>query len=105
MKRIERPADLWLMPKIPVISTGHIPPADVPLLDADAANAAGPNGVMGKLDHGWLLNIGEELNEDEWPNYTAAFMELLRLIKAWRFEYLRLDSDGDVIQQLPTFDW
>lgn len=99
----KRPADLWLMPATPVVSTSHIPPDDIPRLDADAANADGPNGVMGKLDHGWLLHIGDELDEAQWPRYSEPFMEMLRLIKAWGFSYLRLDSDGDTLPQLPTF--
>lgn len=98
-----RPADLWLMPATPVVSTLHIPPDDILRLDADTQQPNRPNGVMGKLDDGWLLHIGDELDEDQWPLYSEPFMELLRLIKAWGFTYLRLDSDGDTLPQLPTF--
>ena len=95
------PPELWLMPATPVVSTAHVPLEDIPRLDADAEEETKPNGVMGKLDHGWLIHIGDDLDETQWPGYSAAFVALLRLVQSWGFEYLRLDSDGSTLS-IPT---
>lgn len=81
----------WLM-TIPVISTCHLPESVVNNLPQDELYA--------EYDNGFFIHFG--------PEYSSRCEELMAIAQ-WAesegFQWVRLDSDGDVIDELPKFDW
>lgn len=82
----------------PVISTEHIQREDDLLL----YNADYP--MMARLEPGYLLRVSEDFAVD-FEGYSDAFLHLLETFQHLGFEYLRLDPDGDVLDDLPRFKW
>lgn len=89
----------WIM-TVPVISTAHIRPEDDARLQADDI---GNGPVMADLKPGWLLLI--EDFHDNFNGYSDAFLHLLETFHHLGFHYLRLDPDGNVLDDLPQFEW
>ncbi len=89
----------WIM-TAPIISTTHIHSEDNRRLeDEDIGN--GP--VMADLQTGWLLLIEDFPSNFE--GYSDAFLHLLETFHHLGFHYLRLDCDGDRLDDLPQFQW
>lgn len=88
----------WIM-VAPVISTAHIRPED----DARLQNDDIGNGpVMANLKPGYLLCI-DDLTDFE--GYSDGMLHLLETFHHLGFHYLRLDPDGDRLDDLPQFEW
>lgn len=91
--------EAWLM-HVPVVSTRHIE-----LLDDDRLCGEDPgNGpVMADLKTGWLLHLEDFASNFE--GYSDTFLHLLETFYNLGFHYLRLDPDGNVLDDLPRFKW
>ncbi len=91
--------------QVPVISTQHITAADgAQLLKAE------PCDVLATLyeSSGHIIHsdTDEDLAEAFPPDrFSDAFRALVLHFRALGFEYLRIDSNGDVVPGLPTFAW
>lgn len=97
--RINAPnAKHWIM-HVPVVSTAHIKPEDDDRLCTDDI---GNGPVMANLNLGWLLSI-DDLAYFE--GYSDAFLHLLETFHHLGFHYLRLDPEGDRLDDLPQFEW
>lgn len=88
----------WVM-AIPVVSTGHIPAEVREKLDASSM----PYGLYSaSYPDGWFIACGENGDDDEGlPEPLAAVLQWAR--KAG-YEWVRLDTDGDEIDGLPTYE-
>lgn len=91
----------WIM-KVPVLSTAHVSRECADELDRAAHKAL--LGDVINMPDGWLIyasSLGAPDNALTNPN-------LLRL-REWAYpkgyEWIRLSPDGDVYDELPTFDW
>lgn len=81
----------WVMP-VPVLSTAHLPgpsaPEDASLLYA-------------KYTEGWFIYAQDDINADT-PSWYAR-------IREWavprEYTWIRFDSGGDEIKDLPIYDW
>jgi hypothetical protein len=90
--------ETWIM-HVPVINTCHIQQEDDARLSQDDI---GNGPVMADLKPGYLLSI-DDLADFE--GYSDAFLHLLETFHNLGFHYLRLDPDGNVLDDLPQFDW
>jgi hypothetical protein len=92
-----------------VVSTGHISQEDDVLLTDEAETNLTPDLVVYKYEYGYLIYISDPLDEliegRIKKNYTEAFVNLLKLAKEQKCSYLKLDCDGQIYDNLPTFDW
>jgi len=88
----------WIM-SVPVISTAHLP-ADVYQRLAEIMEEAHMATMKGGC--GDLLCIDEnDLDEKEDPELFA----VVSYFRGKGYDYLRFDADGDVIGDLPVWDW
>jgi hypothetical protein len=90
--------ETWIM-HVPTVSTQHISPADNARLQQDDI---GNGPVMAALNPGYLLSI-DDLAEFE--GYSDAFLHLLETFHHLGFHHLRLDPDGNLLDDLPQFEW
>jgi len=83
-----------LVLQVPVISTAHLPSSDA--VDECECLAA-------SYDNGWFVYMDDDEPEDgtvpEW------YLAVWRWATPKGYSWVRFDSDGDRIDDLPTFDW
>jgi hypothetical protein len=96
-----------------VLSTGHITQADVKLLD----QCESPVLCFEKKQHqdgdefGWWIHVSDPedgFNSDAQilaARYSRAFIGLLHLARQLGCQWLMLDRDGPVRDDLPKFEW
>lgn len=86
--------DIWIA-HVPVLSTSHISEKTADWLGRHR------EWVASYLD-GWWIFVGHESRVGEMPDD-------LRAVLAWAEEHdcnwVRLDSGGDCVEGLPTYDW
>jgi len=91
-----------------VASTGHVTEAEAQLFDrCDDTGEDLPGNMSSPMrwQYGWMFYIGERgdsvITEGLSPGLAAVF-EL-----AWKekIEWVRFDSDGPVLDNIPTYDW
>lgn len=92
----------WMM-QAPVINTGHMLKSDDDRLRADERRERGAGPIMADLQPGWLLLIEDFAHE--FKGHSDAFLHLLETFHNLGFHYLRLDPEGDVLEDLPRFEW
>jgi hypothetical protein len=86
---------------VPRISTGHVSKATAEQLDrGDHLNAW---TIVAPYEHGWFLYAQpEDCRGDGTPTELCRIMDwAIRL----GFNWIRLDADGDHIDDLESFDW
>lgn len=89
----------WIM-HVPVVNTAHMQLTDDERLKTDDI---GNGPVMADLKPGWLLCIEDFASDFE--GYSDAFLHLLETFHHLGFHHLRLDPDGNVLDDLPRFEW
>lgn len=79
------------------LSTGHITNETANWLDTN------PEGVIvySKGGYGWFIHVSEEF-DDEVPKELVTVLEYARKKKC---NWLVLDADGELIDELEHFDW
>jgi len=82
---------MWIL-NMPVLSTGHLP-SETAVAEADLYAAP--------YNHGWFVHVDAEL-ESTSPEWYAA---LARWAAEQGFEWVRFDSDGDIVDELQTWVW
>lgn len=87
--------------KVLDISTGHITEDDAKRLEANEDRIT----AYSLHEYGWLVYIGEII--ENWPKkyWSPAFRKVLRVAKELGCEYVRFDRDGTEYDGLPKFDW
>lgn len=87
----------WIM-AVPVISTVHITADDRRRLIAGATG-----DILAEIEggHGHIIVIEEP---DDWTEYSPAMQTLLAAFRELGYKYLRLDSDGEEIADVETFE-
>lgn len=94
---------MWTI-QVPVISSAHITQETAELLTQNSSSMPVP---VATYRHGWFAFIFS-------PDIDNGVLPAdLEEVAAWyrqlpEFDYggwLRLDSDGDVVPELPTYDW
>lgn len=92
---------------IPVISTGHITSE----VNARLLEDQGPWGACAILPHsGFFMFLDEVENDDEpVPQCILDIRDWLHGLEAAgrldRSRWIRLESDGQLVDGLPTYDW
>lgn len=104
------PDGVWIM-RLPVISTAHVEQATMNLLshdnDFDLKVIPYPEGAIISIPTCWTDDGDpDEIDPDDADNgLPTELAACLRWAGSHGFYWLRLDSDGDVIEGLRTFDW
>ena len=75
-----------------LLSTGHIDPRELSQLDAHSSMSS---------DDGYLLYVGRDIDPLAAPSLVAA----VELTRANRCIFIRFDSDGPLVDELPRFEW
>lgn len=75
-----------------MLSTAHLAPIELEQLEDHASMSS---------DDGWLLYTGRDINEKAAPSLTAA----VALARRERCVFIRFDSDGPLVDELPAYDW
>lgn len=89
--------------KVPVLSTAHVSEKTRDMFDSGS-----PQWVShcAKYDFGWFISIPtEEFECTLEPKPTDDLVALFAWARKHGFGWLRLDSDGSLVSDLPTHDW
>ena len=102
------------------VSTTHISPNDMRLIET-TARAHREEGIFAKPPTTLIVYDYEEgcfvfaaIEDDEAENFYTTleghglsheFIALLRLAKQFGCKFLQLDRDGEIYDNLPTFNW
>jgi hypothetical protein len=95
-------------------STGHMTQRDSELL-IQAASARGDSRVVlgctvAEYDEGFFISVSRDF-QDEVVKYfeklgmSEAFCALYRLCSQQGAQVMRFDRDGEIVKDLPHFDW
>ncbi len=91
------------------ISSQHIPPADL-----DVLNGLGDSEPLIMYDYreGWWIHISSDagifhdcLRNVERTGLSGFFTAILSYAREQKCEFIRLDADGDLIDDLPLFEY
>ena len=86
------------------ISSEHISLETSGKLDVEPAFNEIPFFIFKKSNYGWWINIDPAAADD----YTAIPADLMScILYAWKHDctWLCLDADGEIISELPVFNW
>lgn len=93
--------------QIPVLSTAHLTKATNDLLYA-GPSAWHPHWFhhCAGYEFGWFLSVPtEEFQQANDPASPADIQAVMTWARKHGFGWIRLDSDGSVTNELPTYDW
>lgn len=92
-----------------VISTGHIPESDTELLD-ESGNIPLPSVTL--KEYGWIIALSvdaeiqtETRNSLEKLGFSSVLIKLVKLAQDNDVSFLIFDSDGQILDGFPTFEW
>lgn len=88
--------------KVPVLSTGHISVATRQRFESEGD--ANPWCHVAGFEYGYFISIPSEW-EHAVPPVPADLQALFRWASQRGFAWVRLDSDGEVVDGLPSFSW
>lgn len=98
------PPDGWHL-IVPVISTTHVTLEDSRILDdTDIACDPSSNNWLMQTSTGWIIQI-QQIPTGILGRMSPAFQNLVLLLKKSECFFIRFDSDGDVVESLPTYNW
>lgn len=87
--------DMCVM-RVPIISTGHLKPKTV----RDIHMTVGTHGIVAEYDWGFFIYVGDEDVSKGWPEDLARAANWAQTLG---FSWLRFDSSGDVVPDLPDY--
>ncbi len=90
--------------QVPRISTQHITASDGSQLRKCLTQEVLAQENYGN-DPSWHMLHIAEFDPAEWLSYSTAFALAVQFFAERGYYYLIFDADGDVISELPTFDW
>lgn len=90
-----------------VLGTGHITETTAEMLnEALRDDADFPVSLYGKGKYGWFLNVLNDLSEVEEHRWmTPDLFQVLTFARAQGCDWVMLDRDGDIIDELPSYEW
>lgn len=88
---------------IPVLSTAHMPDTDAVIRLESAPNAA-PGAAAATFDGGFVF-IEREPGAYPANHWLTPIAQWLRSVYPDDVEWVRFDSDGDLVADLPVYDW
>jgi hypothetical protein len=94
-----------------VLSTAHVKKKDAGLLDQNESPVACFNKQVNGESYGWWIHVSDPedgFNSDAQilaARYSRAFIGLLHLARQLGCQWLMLDRDGPVRDDLPKFEW
>lgn len=95
----------WIL-TVPVISTGHITEETNNLLIEKGDTLYTMTNAT--YANGFFVSVPSDELSESWPKGQEPPSDLAA-VWAWardnKFDWVRLDSSGDVIKELPTYDW
>lgn len=98
----EPPTSQWLL-SIPVLSTGHITKGTSDWLME--GQLAAPLAQCASFDRGFYLSVPHDSDAIDKSDAPADLAIVWRWAMKNGYPWVRLDADGDEIEQLPTYDW
>lgn len=97
--------------KMLIVSTAHISKDDNEILGTFGE----PDGpmclIVDPYPYGYIVWIGTYSGDEEYPGQikdeglSDEFISLMELAEQLGCEYLKLDRDGPIYDDLPTFEW
>jgi len=81
-------------------SSSHITESDADLLTNGETDV-----IAHAYEFGWLVMIDPELDGELLYGYSDAFQNLYKIAYAGDCQYLLLDADAKIYDELPQFDW
>lgn len=102
LQRIEKSEDKYEIQRVLVLSTGHIREQDERFL----RNHDGAYYII-PYEYGYFVWVPSELEnlEDAMGEVPPKIGELIKLAFEENCQWLRLDSDGMIVEGLEEFDW
>ena len=93
-----------------VVSTAHITSMDSDQLGDDANSNLSVDLIVScynEFGHSiWVPETEDPNREKDIARvYSQAFMKLLEITREQRCQYLRVDRDGPIYDNLPTYEW
>ena len=86
--------------RVPVLSTAHVSRETMEWLIANPGDHE--FGVVANYSHGVFLQLD---NRNEAPEAPAEIRQLQQWIRPRHYQWIRLDTNGDVVPGLPIHDW
>jgi hypothetical protein len=86
--------------RVPVLSTAHVSQETMDMLLAGPTENA--FGTVAAYPEGVFLSLTTIRIPDDLPEDLAA---LCRWVRRRRYGWIRLDCDGDTVDDLPVHDW
>ena len=92
--------------KMLTISTAHIHPYHVKFLDTEARNIRADIVVYEKAKYGWFIYTGEVMFA-EWriSHVPFSIKDCMTLARNNGCDWLCLDRDGELVDDLPEYEW
>jgi hypothetical protein len=95
---------------VAVLSTAHIRLRDANLLEAIIDGLQDPQtplSILSDCEFGYWIYTGSEITPSELREFgfSVEFAQLLWKVSTAGFTWLRLDCDGLVAEDFPTFEW
>lgn len=97
--------------KMLVVSTAHISKDDNFILST-FGDAGGPTClVVDQYPYGYIVWVGSYSSDEDYPvqivneGMSKEFIALMELAEQLDCEYLKVDADGPIYDDLPTFEW
>lgn len=87
----------WIL-RVPVLSTAHVSQATIDWLACHSGHT--DFGVVAGYPEGFFLYLHDPKAAADLPEDLAV---LARWVRRRRYNWLRLDADGDVVDGLPRF--
>lgn len=97
---------------VPVITTAHIKPDTARWLTLRSENKSFTSMIVAEYPDGYFVSqledmddLGEAELRLKYYDVPEELMGILRWAYRKDYPWVRLDRDGDVVDELPTFDW
>ncbi len=62
-------------------------------------------GALLRWDYGWIFYIGGPNDCGDLTNLSPGLAGVIQLAWNEKLEWVRLDADGPVLENIPTYDW
>lgn len=82
---------------MPVLSTGHLKEETVRNISILMGNST----IVAEYEYGFFIYVTED-QMDDWPEDLETVAQLVRNAG---YTWIRFDSAGDMLENLPTYDW
>ncbi len=92
-----------------VVSTGHVTKEEAQLFDSAVIGAMVelPGNMSSPMiwEYGWMFYIGSLGDGVTTEDMSAGLAAVIELAWKEKLEWVRFDSDGPVLNNIPTYEW